>query len=234
MKLNEMVKTWTRQGKLILLSFKHRKRRRWLGPNTLPKRGQCEKISGHHRQKKCQKRTDFKETIRREEISAFRSRSNWHKTHKKSHCVQPGTKALQEIRQFQKFTNLLVLKRPFYRMVRELSQVERPWLKIQASAIMALHEAAEAYLIWLMEDSHICAIYTKWTTVMPKYMQLTRWIRGEVWRVSSEMHHWFIQPSVISVIIVYLIIDYVTVFSVKVQCKVVMLVRYIKVTQLHC
>ena len=83
-------------------------------------------------------------------------------------------KALLEIRRFQKTTNLLVPKRLFYRVVRELLQLKRSWMKIQASAVMALHEAAEAYLICLMEDSHICAIHAKWITVMPKDMQLAR------------------------------------------------------------
>ena len=45
---------------------------------------------------------------------------------------------------------------------------------------MALHETAEAYLICLMGDSHICAIHAKQITVMPKDMQLARQIRGEV------------------------------------------------------
>ena len=66
-----------------------------------------------------------------------------------------------EIRKFQTLTDLLILKRPFYHMVKEILQAERSWLKIQASAVMALHEAAEAYLIRLLEDGHICTIHAK-------------------------------------------------------------------------
>ena len=98
---------------------------------------------------------------------------------KKLHHFQPDTKALMEIRCFQKPTDLLIPKRPFYRLVKEILQMERSWLKIQASAIMALHEATEAYLIWLMEDSHICGIHAKRIKIMPKDMQLARQIRGE-------------------------------------------------------
>ena len=58
--------------------------------------------------------------------------------------------------------------------MREVLQAERSWIKIQASAVMALHKAAEVYLIHLMEDSHICTIHTKWITIMPKDMQLAR------------------------------------------------------------
>ena len=85
-----------------------------------------------------------------------------------------------EIRYFQKSTDLLILRRLFYRLVRELLQVERSSLKIQAYVVMALHEVSEAYLIWLLEGSHICKIHAKRITVMPKDMQLARQIRGEV------------------------------------------------------
>ena len=62
--------------------------------------------------------------------------------------------------------------------------MERSWLKIQATAIMALHEAAEAYLVQLLEDGHFCAIHAKHITLMPKDTQLAGWIRGEMvdWR----------------------------------------------------
>ena len=66
-----------------------------------------------------------------------------------------------QIRKFQKSTNLLILKRPFYWVVKEILQAERSWLKIKALAVMALHEAAIAYLIRLLEDGHICAIHAK-------------------------------------------------------------------------
>ena len=99
----------------------------------------------------------------------------------KPHCFQPGMKVLLEIRRFQKSTNCLIPKWPFYRVMRELLQAERSWMKkIKASAILALHEAVEAYVIKLMEDSHICVIHVKWITVMTKDMQLVRQTRGEI------------------------------------------------------
>ena len=80
---------------------------------------------------------------------------------KRPHQFRPGMKALMEIRCFQKSTDLLIPKRLFYRLVKEVLQVERSWLKTQAAAVMGLHEASMAYLIWLLEDSYICAIYKK-------------------------------------------------------------------------
>jgi len=47
------------------------------------------------------------------------------------------------------------------------------------SAVLALQEAAEAYLASLMEDSILCAIHTKRLTIMPKDVQLARRLRGE-------------------------------------------------------
>nr|GEV39462.1 histone H3.2-like [Tanacetum cinerariifolium] len=41
------------------------------------------------------------------------------------------------------------------------------------------HEASEAYLVGLFEDTNLCAIHAKRVTIMPKDMQLARRIRGE-------------------------------------------------------
>ena len=42
-----------------------------------------------------------------------------------------------------------------------------------------MQEAAEAYLVGLMDDSNMCAIHAKRVTIQPKDMQLARRIRGE-------------------------------------------------------
>ena len=52
-------------------------------------------------------------------------------------------------------------------------------LTIQSGAILALQEAAETYLVGLLEDSNLCAIHTKRVTIMPRDIQLARRIRGE-------------------------------------------------------
>ncbi|CBY18905.1 unnamed protein product [Oikopleura dioica] len=41
------------------------------------------------------------------------------------------------------------------------------------------HEASEAYLVGLFEDTNLCAIHAKRVTIMPKDIQLARRIRGE-------------------------------------------------------
>ena len=109
---------------------------------------------------------------------------------KKPHRYRPGTVALREIRSYQKSTGLLIRKLPFQRLVREIAQQMNPngleWgrlvgseIRFQSTAILALQEAAEAYLVGLFEDTNLCAIHAKRVTILPKDMLLARRIRGE-------------------------------------------------------
>ena len=92
---------------------------------------------------------------------------------------RPGTVALREIRKYQKSTELLIRKLPFQRLVREIAQDFKTDLRFQSSSVLALQEAAEAYLVGLFEDTNLAAIHAKRVTIMPKDIQLARRIRGE-------------------------------------------------------
>ena len=95
----------------------------------------------------------------------------------KPHRFRPGTVALQEIRKYQKSTELLIRRLPFEHLVREILQDFNSAGKIfrlMPATVMALQEAAEAYLIQLLEDSNSCAIHAKQVTILPKDMQLAR------------------------------------------------------------
>ena len=98
---------------------------------------------------------------------------------KKPHKYRPGTVALREIRKYQKSTELLIRKLPFQRLIREVAEKFKQDLRFNSHAIMALQEAAEAYLVGLFEDTNLCAIHAKRVTIMPKDIQLARRIRGE-------------------------------------------------------
>ena len=74
---------------------------------------------------------------------------------------------------------LLIPKMAFLQLMGELLQKESILYRIQAGTVLALHEAAEAYLIRLFEDTNFCAIHARWVTIMPKDMKLARRIRGE-------------------------------------------------------
>ena len=98
---------------------------------------------------------------------------------KKPHRYRPGTVALREIRKYQKSTELLIRKLPFQRLVREIAQEFKTDLRFQSSAVMALQEASEAFLVRLFEDTNLAAIHAKRVTIMPKDLMLARRIRGE-------------------------------------------------------
>ena len=116
---------------------------------------------------------------------------------KKPHRFRPGTVALREIRRYQKSTGewlslryttwrwltllseLLIRKLPFQRLVREIAQDFKTDLRFQSSAVMALQEAAEAYLVSLFEDTNLAAIHAKRVTIQTKDMSLARRLRGE-------------------------------------------------------
>ena len=98
---------------------------------------------------------------------------------KRPHRFRPGTVALREIRKYQKSTELLIRRLPFQRLVREIAQDYKWDLRFQATAVMALQEAAEAYLVHLFEDTNLCALHAKRVTIQTKDMQLARRIRGE-------------------------------------------------------
>ena len=73
----------------------------------------------------------------------------------------------------------LIRRLPFQRLVREIAGDIKVDLRFQSTAILALQEAAEAYLVGLFEDTNLCAIHAKRVTIMPQDMRLARRIRGE-------------------------------------------------------
>jgi histone H3/H4 len=70
-------------------------------------------------------------------------------------------------------------KLPFQCLVREIAQDFKTDLRFQSSAVAALQEATEAYLVGLFEDTNLCAIHAKRVTIMPKDIHLSRCIHGE-------------------------------------------------------
>jgi histone H3 len=104
---------------------------------------------------------------------------------------RPGTVALREIRKYQKSTELFIKKLPFMRLCNEIMNDElRANMRFQSSALLALQEAAESYLVGLFEDSNLCAIHAKRVTICPGDMALARRIRGE----STDLPAYFPPP----------------------------------------
>lgn len=88
--------------------------------------------------------------------------------------ARSGTRALMEIRRYQKSTELLIRKLPFQRVVREILEDFLPNARMQATAIEALQEAAEAYLTRRFEDTNLLAIHAQRVTISPSDMHLAK------------------------------------------------------------
>lgn len=100
---------------------------------------------------------------------------------------RPGVNAIREIRQYQQSTELMIRKLPFQRLVREIAQDishfdaagnELGCIRFQSTAILALQEASEAYLVKIFQDANCCALHAGRTTLLQKDMLLARRIRG--------------------------------------------------------
>ena len=82
--------------------------------------------------------------------------------------------ALREICHFQKSVDLLIPLSPFQWLVHKIAQDFRMNLHFQSSAILALQEAAEAWLVQLFESANLCTIHHRWLTVAPKDFHLVK------------------------------------------------------------
>jgi histone H3 len=110
---------------------------------------------------------------------------------KKRHRYHPGTVALRDIRRYQKSTDLLIRKLPFQRLVKEIAQnlgEQYKNMRFQSTAVLALQEAAEAYLVDLFGDCLLCALHAKRVTVQPRDMALAIRLRGDdLWNISPKL-----------------------------------------------
>ena len=101
---------------------------------------------------------------------------------KKPHHYRPGMVALREIRRYQKSIECLIKRSPFQKLIREISQEYRvcpdgpgtPFVQVhfQSTAIAALQEAGENFIVGLFEDVNLLAVHAKRVTVMPRDIRL--------------------------------------------------------------
>jgi histone H3/H4 len=90
-----------------------------------------------------------------------------------------GNRWLQEIRKYQRSTDLLIRKLPFARLVKEITFTVSPGeFRWTVHAMDALQEASEAFLIGLIEDGQLCAFHAKRVTLMTRDIRLAQRIRG--------------------------------------------------------
>ena len=106
--------------------------------------------------------------------------------------------ALREIKRYQRSTENLVKRTPFQKLIREISQEYRicpngpgtpsVQVRFQSTAIAALQEAAENYIVGLFEDVNLLAIHARHITIMPRDIRLALHIQG-------DHHHWHISSD---------------------------------------
>ena len=113
---------------------------------------------------------------------------------KKKHRFKPGTKALREIRKYQRSYDLLTKKAQIRRHIRDVSTRARVMPVHQfvdengnpktprwsGEAMDMVQAAGEAYLISVMEEGMLCCIHRGRITVQPRDIQLSRRCRREV------------------------------------------------------
>ena len=112
---------------------------------------------------------------------------------KKPHRYRPGMVALREIQHYQRSTENLIKKTPFQKLIREILQEYRicpdgpgtPSVQVhfQSTAIAALQEAAENFIVGLFEDVNLLAVHARRVTIMPQDIRLALRIRG-------DHYHW--------------------------------------------
>ena len=98
---------------------------------------------------------------------------------KKSFRWRPGTVALRQVKKLQKSTELLIAKAPFSRPVREIADSQKVGLRFQSSAVAAIQEATEAFVVSLLSDANLTALHANRVTALPRDLQLVRRLRGE-------------------------------------------------------
>ena len=117
---------------------------------------------------------------------------------KKPHRYHLGLLALHEICRYQQSTKSLIRRTPFNKLIKEISQEYRicpegpgtpsVQVRFQSTALAALQEAAENFLVGLFEDVNLLAVHAKRVTVMPHDIRLALRIRG-------DQSHWRITPK---------------------------------------
>ena len=110
---------------------------------------------------------------------------------KKPHRYQPGMVASREIRQYQRSTENLIKRTPFQKLIREISQeycicpdgpgTPSVQVHFQSTAIAALQEAAENFIVGLFEDVNLLAIHARCVTIMPRDIQLVLKNNCDLW-----------------------------------------------------
>ncbi len=93
---------------------------------------------------------------------------------RKPHHWRPGTVALREIQWFQKTIDLLIRKAPFQHLVRKIvhNMSRKSALQMRGTALLALLEAAEYFMVDVFSNTNLCAMHSKRIAIKVKDLDL--------------------------------------------------------------
>lgn len=92
---------------------------------------------------------------------------------------RPGTVALREVRKYQTSTDFLIARAPFRRLVRETVSTLKDTIRMRSTALEAIQDATESYIVSVLNDANLCTIHAKRVTLFPKDLQLALRLRGD-------------------------------------------------------
>lgn len=95
--------------------------------------------------------------------------------------------AFNEIRFYQNTTQVLIPRRNFSRLVREIVAKHDATYRMRVEALEALQEAAESFLIHYLSDSSLCTAHAKRVTLMREDMRLVRNLKHNDMFVATEI-----------------------------------------------
>lgn len=106
---------------------------------------------------------------------------------KKKKRWRSGTVALREIKKLQKTVHHLIPKRSFYRVVKEIAQTMNVDSMMTVSAVDALQEAAEAYMIDYFRIANDFCIHGERKTINKRDLDIAKvFIKDEKGRSTSS------------------------------------------------
>lgn len=89
-----------------------------------------------------------------------------------------GTLAEREIKKAKDSTKLLIPKQAFQRLVREIAFNVMPDLRMQSTALEAIQDVTEAYVVQVMEDTRECTEHAGRQTITSRDMRLVMRLRN--------------------------------------------------------
>ncbi len=100
--------------------------------------------------------------------------------HEKASPLAPRNGCSKGDPKVQKNTDLLIGKAPFQHLVKEIVQdlSRKSDLQMQSTALLALQEAAENFMVDVYSNTNLCAMHGKHVTIKAKDMVLACRIQG--------------------------------------------------------